>query len=173
VLAPRRAIAAVEAFAGTDLPVPPELPYYAAPEAVTTERLADVGLGLLVMAGIYLLGRVIRLGAPRFRPFVLTASVTGLLMLTVVDPLFWEYGGVEVDEGGFAVRLWTTGRERVQWSELRAVEVEGGHAWPAFSDDTTLVLVPYEGERIRFPRFAPGAVEVAAAVRDRLEKLKQ
>ncbi|GMV43928.1 MAG: hypothetical protein AMXMBFR64_56440 [Myxococcales bacterium] len=159
-------VRALVEFAGGAAPAAGDLVVEA--EALSLERLADVALGLAVIGAVWGVGRLLRSGAPGLRPVVFASAVTGLLMLTVVNPLFWELAGVTVDQR-VTVRRFMLADRSVDLCDLAAARIEPGELFPAVSDDTTLVLVGRSGERVELPRFAPRSAEVAATIVARLE----
>lgn len=169
-LDPAAVRAAVERFAGAgveSLPVP-SLPFTTGIDATAPERVWDVLLGLGVLALLYGVGMLIRgSGRPGVRPWVFAAATLGLLMFTVVDPLFWQLKGVEADESGLTVLRYSASDQHLDWKEVRGVRVDEGSPFPVFSDDTALVLDGPEGEALRVPRLLPGSKEVARLVLDR------
>lgn len=166
--APEGARRALADFAGAAAPVAGDLIVEA--EAFNADRLGDVALGLAVIGAAWGLGAMLRLGAPRLRPVVFASAVTGLLMLTVVNSLFWELAGVTIDDRGVTVRRWVLPDRAIALCDIARVTVEPGEPFPLFSDDTTLVLESRSGARVELPRFAPRAAEAAATILARLEE---
>lgn len=147
-------------FAGGELP---SLPFTAEMQAMAGTRVLDVLLVLVVSGLLFGVGMLIR-RSPRDHstPATVVSVGVGLIWLFFVNPLFYQFQSVTVDELGVTVASWTGQEKHLDWSELSAVRVDEGEPFPVFSDDTTLVLVGAEGQELAVPRFVEGSDQVAA-----------
>lgn len=145
----------------------PSVPFEAAVEPLAAARVADVGIGLALVLATWGVGHVLRAASRpsgTLRPVVFASVVTGLLMLTVVNPLLWEYAGVAVTADHVTVRRYAAADQAVGLCDIERVSLETGAPFPVVSDDTTLVLWGRSGERVELPRFAPGSRQAAALI---------
>ena len=127
-------------------------------------RVADVIFGLAFIGILYLLGWGIqKLALEQVKPWIFASVCLGILMFTAVNPIWWQFAGLKMDESGVEVTRNAASDTQVTWDDLTEVRVEDGKAFPVFTDDTMLVLVAGDDE-VRIPRYVPNAEAVAAYV---------
>jgi hypothetical protein len=157
--------AALKFVGGADqLPPPPSLPLTIHPDFAAGARIADVAILLGIIGLLFAVGRLLQTAVPQVRPVVFAASVMGVLMFTVINPLFWQLASVTVDETGVVVARYTVGDLRLDWADLTEVGVDEGAPLPYVQDDRALRLVDAQGGYVDIPRYLPRAAELAAAV---------
>jgi len=152
-------------FVGAALPQAPALPYSTQVASLSSDRFLDVAIIVAVCAALYGLGYLIRESAlPSFNPAVFASVGLGVLMFTVVNPVFWKLQGVTVDDEGLVCEYWSGADRRIAWTDVAEVRVDEGGIFPVFTDDRALVLTDANGDEYPIPGMLPGAAEVAAVV---------
>ncbi|MCC6623661.1 MAG: hypothetical protein IT385_20555 [Deltaproteobacteria bacterium] len=138
-------------------------------DAMAGHRVADVALLLGLIAAFWGLGRFLKsAGLPNLRPFVLASALTGVLLLFFTNSAFWMVAGVTLEPDKVSVQKHLGADEVFAWSDLKRVELDSGDLYPAFTDDTSLVLVGPDDKRLAIPRFVPGIAAIAPEVRKHL-----
>lgn len=138
-------------------------------DAMAGHRVADVALLLGLIAAFWGLGRLLRsAGLPRLRPFVMASGLTGILLLFFTNTAFWMVAGVRLEPDKVVLKKHLGEDEVFMWADLKRVELASGKLYPAFTDDTSLVLIGSDDKRLAIPRFVPGIAAIAPEVRKHL-----
>jgi len=148
---------------------PRALPFTLEVDATAGTRVADVALLLGLIALFWGVGRLLKsAGMPRLRPFVVASGLTGILLLFLSNSAFWMVAGLSVDADKVTLESHLGDGDTFLWKDLRAVELDSGKLFPAFTDDTSLVLVGPDDQRLAIPRFIPGVGAIVPEVRRHL-----
>ncbi|MBM4398014.1 MAG: hypothetical protein FJ087_20295 [Deltaproteobacteria bacterium] len=163
-----RGRAAIDAFgAAGAAPAGTELPLVVEGDPQTSERLADMGIGLGFIAVLWLIGLLISRSIKGFRSYALPALGVAIIAVFFTRGSFFGFKSVTLDDKGVAVAIHGGEDQRIEYAEVTSVSVAPAPVFPVVTDARELVLEG-GGRRVGIPFFVPDRDRIAALLRTKL-----
>jgi hypothetical protein len=153
-------------FIGSDLPAAPtDLPATWVVDTLTTDRLLDATVILLVALGCWGIAWLVKrflldsLNRGMFTAVLLFVCVFGLL-----DPAFYQFKAVVADEDAVTLERYSAKNTTLAWDDVQDVRIDPGRFFPMFIDDSALVLIGKDGTELPVQRHVVDVDTFAALV---------